>query len=158
MAERDGELAETRASANELRQSLADLERVGDRFAAKMITAFEAIAIRGRSLDSVFRSLALSLSDMALDAALKPFQSALGGLFGQGFTGFAAPSGLGGLFSGEASSSLGGASAGASPPPASAPLNVTFNVSTPNADSFRQSEGQLAAMLARTVGAGQRNL
>lgn len=37
-------------------------------------------------------------------------------------------------------------------------LNVTFNISTPDVDSFRRSEGQLAAMLARAVGQGQRNL
>lgn len=39
-----------------------------------------------------------------------------------------------------------------------APINVTFNVSTPDAASFRRSQSQLSAMLARTVGRGQRNL
>lgn len=37
-------------------------------------------------------------------------------------------------------------------------LNVTFNVTTPDAESFRRSETQLAALLARAVGQGQRNL
>ena len=37
-------------------------------------------------------------------------------------------------------------------------VNVTFNVSTPDAASFRRSETQLAAMLARAVTLGQRNL
>jgi len=37
-------------------------------------------------------------------------------------------------------------------------LNVTFNVSTPDAESFRRSETQIAALLARAVGQGQRNL
>jgi phage-related minor tail protein len=37
-------------------------------------------------------------------------------------------------------------------------INVTFNVTTPDADSFRRSETQLAAMLARAVAQGQRNL
>ncbi len=37
-------------------------------------------------------------------------------------------------------------------------LSVTFNVTTPDADSFRRSETQLSAMLARAVGNGQRNL
>jgi phage-related minor tail protein len=36
--------------------------------------------------------------------------------------------------------------------------NVTINVSTPDADSFRRSETQVAAMLARAVSLGQRNL
>ena len=37
-------------------------------------------------------------------------------------------------------------------------VSITFNVTTPDADSFRRSETQIAALLARAVGAGQRNL
>ena len=37
-------------------------------------------------------------------------------------------------------------------------VNVTFNVTTPDAESFRRSETQLAALLARAVAQGQRNL
>jgi phage-related minor tail protein len=37
-------------------------------------------------------------------------------------------------------------------------INVTFNISTPDAESFRRSETQLAALLARAVAQGQRNL
>ena len=37
-------------------------------------------------------------------------------------------------------------------------MHVTFNVTTPDADSFRRSETQLAALLARAVAQGQRNL
>lgn len=37
-------------------------------------------------------------------------------------------------------------------------LNVTFNVAATDVDSFRRSESQIAAMLARTVAQGQRNL
>lgn len=37
-------------------------------------------------------------------------------------------------------------------------VNVTFNVTTPDAESFRRSESQTAAMLARAVALGQRNL
>lgn len=39
-----------------------------------------------------------------------------------------------------------------------APISVTFHVTSPDADSFSRSESQLAAMLARAVGQGQRNL
>ena len=35
---------------------------------------------------------------------------------------------------------------------------IVFNVTTPDADSFRRSESQIAAMLARAVQLGQRNL
>ena len=41
---------------------------------------------------------------------------------------------------------------------ATAPLTVTFNVSSPDADSFRKSEAQVTAMLARAVGRGRRGL
>lgn len=37
-------------------------------------------------------------------------------------------------------------------------VHVTFNIATPDADSFQRSETQIAAMLARAVGHGQRNL
>ena len=37
-------------------------------------------------------------------------------------------------------------------------LNVTFNVTAQDAESFRRSEGQIAAMLNRVVGRGARNL
>ena len=38
------------------------------------------------------------------------------------------------------------------------PINVTFHVTSPDADSFARSETQLAALLARTVNQGQRNM
>jgi len=38
------------------------------------------------------------------------------------------------------------------------PVSITFNVSAPDAESFRRSESQIAAMLSRAVGRGQRNL
>jgi phage-related minor tail protein len=41
---------------------------------------------------------------------------------------------------------------------AGAGINVTFNVSTPDVEGFRRSETQLAALLARAVAQGQRNL
>jgi hypothetical protein len=37
-------------------------------------------------------------------------------------------------------------------------VQITLNVTTPDADSFRRSETQLGAMLARAVSMGQRNL
>jgi hypothetical protein len=38
------------------------------------------------------------------------------------------------------------------------PANVTVNIATPNVDSFRRSEAQIAAALARAVGRGRRGL
>jgi len=41
---------------------------------------------------------------------------------------------------------------------AHAPVNITFNVTTPDAASFKRSESQIAAMLNRAVSRGARNL
>lgn len=41
---------------------------------------------------------------------------------------------------------------------ASGGVAVTFNITTPDAESFRRSETQISAMLARAVAQGQRNL
>ncbi|MGO4704515.1 phage tail tape measure protein [Microvirga sp. 2MCAF38] len=40
----------------------------------------------------------------------------------------------------------------------SGPMNVTVNVSTPDAESFRRSEAQVSAALARAVARGQRGM
>lgn len=38
------------------------------------------------------------------------------------------------------------------------PVNVTLNISTPDAGSFRRSEGQMSATIARAVARGRRSL
>ena len=48
-----------------------------------------------------------------------------------------------------------GVSAGSS---AGSSMNVVFNVNSTDASSFKRSEGQITAMLARAVSRGQRNL
>lgn len=37
------------------------------------------------------------------------------------------------------------------------PVNVVMNISTPDADSFRRSQGQVAAQMSRALGRGSRN-
>lgn len=38
-----------------------------------------------------------------------------------------------------------------------APVNVVMNIQTPDSDSFRRSQGQIAAQMNRALGRGQRN-
>lgn len=38
-----------------------------------------------------------------------------------------------------------------------APVNVVMNIQTPDAESFRRSQGQIAAQMGRALGRGQRN-
>lgn len=151
--------------------------------------------VEGKSLESVLKRAALSISSAALTAGLRPLTNAIGqgtsGLFGglaSALTGsvasgaakvvpfadggvigaptaFGMPGGRVGLM-GEAGREavlplargsdgrLGVALEGGS----AAPATITVNVSTPDADSFRRSEAQVTAMLARAVSRGQRGL
>ena len=65
----------------------------GRQFSSALVTAFDGIAVKGKGLGDVMKSLALSLSNMVLKAALKPldqgFNSMLSGLFSGGAVGFA---------------------------------------------------------------------
>ena len=182
------EKIDTDASSREL----SELTRLGQRFSRTMTSAFEAVAVKGRSLREVFRSVATSMSQMVLKAAMKPLRNALGGAleslvggalsFAKG--GFApsrmpTPFAKGGVIASPIGFPLTGGKigiAGEAGPEAIMPfargaderlgvasasgggVQVTFNVTSPDAASFARSESQIAAMLARTVGQGQRNL
>ncbi|HRD78603.1 MAG TPA: phage tail tape measure protein [Hyphomicrobiaceae bacterium] len=69
------------ADASSLRRELADVSRLGRQFGSVLTNAFEGIALRGRSLSDVFRTMGLSLSKLAFNAAMKPFESAIGSIF-----------------------------------------------------------------------------
>lgn len=178
------------ADTGPLRRSLEDAGRLGDQFASRLTSAFDQVAIRGRRLEDVVRSLALSISNMALNAALKPFESAIGDVFGGIFSGLSGalgasagkalpvPFAKGGVIAspitfpiGSATGLAGERGAEAIMPLARGPggelgvraqaapaVNVTFNITTPDAQSFRRSETQIAALLSRSLGQGQRNL
>lgn len=178
--------ADTTALKAELTRS-ADL---GRQFGAALGRAFEGVAVQGRGLGDVLRSLGLSLSQMALRSAFKPLEQVFSNIFsgvGVGSPGLSPvalaagtpiPFAKGGVISSPALFPLGSGTglAGERGAEAILPLargpdgrlgvassgasgvTVTFNVTTPDADSFRRSESQIAAMLARTVSAGQRNL
>lgn len=180
------------ADTTELQRSLIDAEAMGRKFGTSLVNAFEGIAIKGRSLGDVLKSLALSLSSMVLKAALKPLEQGIGNLLSglvSGGLGFA----KGGVF--QQSMPMPFASGGVIQSPIGFPLAngklgiagergaeaimplargadgrlgvvaqggggiaVTMNVTTADAESFRRSESQVAAMLARAVSYGQRNL
>lgn len=180
------------ADTSRLQQELASAARFGRQFGAALTSAFEGAALRGRDLGDVLRSLALSLSRLALQAAFRPLEQGMASLFGglvSGGVGFArggvvhnalpVPFAAGGVIAAPIAFPLAGGRAGIAGergPEAIMPLargpdgrlgvkaqssgsvSVTINVSTPDADSFRRSETQIAAMLARAVAAGQRNL
>jgi phage-related minor tail protein len=119
------------------------------------------------------------MSNQALSMALRPLGNMVGGLFANLFPAQSAtPFAQGGVVNSPVLFPMrGGAGlAGESGPEAILPLqrgadgklgirtasgsstNVTINISTPDAASFRQSQSQIAAMVSRAVARGQRNL
>lgn len=180
------------ADTTKLQQELASAARFGRQFGSALTTAFQGVALRGRDLGDVLRSLTLSLSRMALQAAFRPLEKGVASLVGGALSGGVAfakggvvqnalpvPFASGGVIASPVTFPLAGGRtglAGESGPEAIMPLargsdgklgvraqggggvSVTVNVSTPDAESFRRSETQVAAMLARAVAMGQRNL
>jgi phage-related minor tail protein len=112
--------AEIAASGEQLKRSLTDMGSLGDQFASRLINSFEQVAVRGKKLEDVVKSLGQSLAQLALKAALKPLEGALGGIFNQILNG------LGGAMTG------GGAGGGMSVPFArggviSSPINFPLS-------------------------------
>lgn len=181
------------ANTSQFESALKNATGLGRQFAGTLTSAFEGIALKGKSLGDVFKSLALRLSDLVLKAAMKPLEQGIGSLFSGLLGGMAfakggvlsrsmpVPFADGGIIQSPIAFPMQGGRlgiAGEAGPEAIMPLsrgadgrlgvavrggsgggvNVTFHVSTPDADSFRRSETQIGAMLARTVAMGQRNL
>jgi phage-related minor tail protein len=165
--------------------ALGDLELRAERLGSALTGAMRRAAVEGRDLDQVLRGLALRMSDIALDAGLRPLQNALSGAvsnFAESVAGRVVPFAKGGVVStpsyfpmggeiglaGEAGAEailplargadgrLGVAAGAGAGQGAGAP--IVFNVTTPDAQSFLKSEAQVSAMLARAVGRGTRGL
>jgi phage-related minor tail protein len=174
----------------------ANLTISANSFARAMSSAFTRAAADGKGLDSVLRSLAPRLSNMAVTAAFRPLTSALTGGLGSLFGGAggslssgddsllaamnsAQPFASGGVVGTPTyfprASGLG--LAGEAGPEAVMPLargsdgrlgvaaaggggtaNVTVQINTPDASSFRRSEAYVTGLIARAVARGQRSL
>ncbi|WP_333665383.1 phage tail tape measure protein [Parvibaculum sp.] len=169
-----------------------EFRRAGRGFGDALANAFEGAALKGRSLSDVLKKLALDLSRMALERAVKTISGAVAGGIGNVVGGLVAsadgnavadgrvlPFAKGGVVSSPMLFPLRGATGlageagaeailplrrgadgrlGVAAEGRAAPGNITFNVTAADADSFRRSESQIAAMLARTGARGRRNL
>lgn len=166
------------ADTASLERALSDLSRLSDSFGRQLTGALRSAAVSGRSLEDVLRRIGLNLAGMALQQGLQPLQSltssllsgamgritpfASGGVVstptyfpmrgGTGLMGEAGPEAILPLRRG-ADGNLGVAAGGGG-----TPVNVVFNVSTPDAASFRKSQAQMSGMLARAVNRGTRGL
>lgn len=164
-------------------RALGDLELRAERLGSALTGAMRRAAVEGRDLEQVLRGLALRMSDIALDAGLRPLQNALSGAvsgFAEGVVGRVVPFAKGGVVSTPSYFPMGGeiGLAGEAGAEAILPLArgadgrlgvaagashgagspIVFNVTTPDAASFLKSEAQVSAMLARAVGRGTRGL
>ena len=166
--------------------------REGRDFGDALANAFEGAAFKGRSLSDVLRKLALDLSRIALDRAVKTITGAVAGSIGNAAGSLVAsangnaiadgrvlPFAKGGVVAspmlfplrgGMGLAGEAGAEAilplqrgadgrlGVASESGAAPMNITFNVTAADAESFRRSESQIAAMLARAGARGRRNM
>ena len=181
----------------ELKATGVTASATGKQMGSAFTQAFRSATLGGQKFSSVLKGLALNISTISLNAALKPLENlstslfssllgsflpnakgnafvggrvqafASGGTFSQGVINqpsfFPMASGRLGLLgeagpeaimplSRDAQGRLGISTNGSSG------VSVTVNISTPDADSFRRSESQVSAMIARAVGRGQKNL
>ena len=170
----------------ELRGQMEGLNKLADSFGVKLVNAFAGAVIHGRKLSDVLKGLALSLAQTALTQGLKPFGNLIGGLLGNVLgsargnvfaKGALMPFADGGIVNSPTLFPMHGGTGlmGEAGPEAIMPLargadgklgvrgagggvNVTVNISTPDAQSFQRSQSQVAALMARAVSRGQRNL
>ena len=174
-----GVTLDTRPMSN----GLARLSREASSFSTAMSGAFRAAASGGKAFEDVLKELALRISAIAFDAATRPISNAIGGALGGLTAAFGGAGGprlfaRGGVVDGPTLFPLTGGlgMAGEAGAEAILPLArgadgrlgirgdgqgatvVHVNVTTADAESFRRSEAQVTAMLARAVGRGRRGL
>jgi phage-related minor tail protein len=179
--------AQLNLNTSALRSEMEGLSRLADSFGNRLVTSLAAAVIHGRKLSDVFRGLMQSLASQALSAALRPLGNLVGNLFSSIFRsangnmlsgGHIQPFASGGIVNSPVLFPLrnGAGLMGEAGPEAILPLarasdgrlgvragggagtQVTVNIATPDIESFRQSQGQVAALIARAVSRGQRNL
>ena len=173
--------AGTLGEAEQLAQVMADLENRSQRFGSALTGALRSAAAGGKGLEDMLRGLGNRLTDIALSAGLKPLETALGNAIG-GMMGQVVPFAEGGVVRSPSFFSMGGPMGGnvglmgEAGPEAILPLRrgadgslgvaaggsaapqIVFNVTATDAASFRKSEGQITALLARSVTRGGRGL
>ncbi len=172
---------EVRADTAPFEAALENLQRLSNGLGSQLTGALRSAAVGGRELDDVLKRVGLNLAGMALSEGLKPLQGLASGLFAKllGSAVGVMPFAKGGVVSSPSYFPNGGALGlmGEAGPEAVMPLargadgrlgvaaggggqpvQVVFNVSSPDAASFRKSEAQVTGMLARAVSRGARTL
>ena len=142
----DSEPISIRADTSGFDAAMRDISVSSEQFAHVFTSSLRGAVTAGRDFDDTLRAIARRISSLALNRALAPLENAIGNLL-SGATNTGAPGAQGGSpFSGSLPQIAGQAA------------SVVFNVSTPDAGSFRKSEGQLTAMLTRAIARGSRSV
>lgn len=178
MENEDNEFAGSLSGAEALADVMADLEARSQRFGAALTGALRSATVGGKGLEDVLRGLGNRLSDIGLAAGLKPLENLLGNAIG-GMMGSVVPFADGGVVRSPSFFPMGGdmglmgeagaeailplkrgpdGSLGVSAGGGGGMPQIVFNVTATDAASFRKSEGQISAMLARSVARGRRGL
>ena len=185
MAEAMGVDFDIRVDTRQFDAAIKHMEDLSRSLGRELSGSLRQAVTSGNELEGTLRRIALGVADMALRQGLAPLKSlagpGLGGLVGMipQLLGGVLPFASGGVVStptyfptggqlgvmGEAGAeailplkrgtdgSLGVGAAGGS-----GSVNITLNVTTPDAGSFRKSEAQITGMLARAVSRGARTL
>lgn len=77
------------ANTTELRKDLKEVSVLGERFGRRLSKSFIDVAVKGKYLNGVFKSLALSLSNSLVSSSLRPLNNAVGNAFGNIFSSLA---------------------------------------------------------------------
>lgn len=75
------------ADTSQLRNELKSAASLGRQFSSALVSSFTDVAVRGKALGDVLKSLALRLSELVLQAAFKPLEQGLGNLLTGVFSG-----------------------------------------------------------------------
>jgi hypothetical protein len=151
----------TSSTLDGLSGQMSRLEGITGQFGRTLSKSLVQGIAQGKSFEDVLQGLGDKLIKMSLNTAFKPLENAIDGLFGA-LTGTAT-----GLISGALAGATGGGlgrgggglfSAPAAPASAAGSVVVNMAVTTPDAASFKASEAQVSAALARAVARGQRSL
>ena len=168
----------------DVKTSLDSVTVSADKVSTTLTNAFSKAVTSGKSFDQTIQSILTSLSKIALNAGMQPLQQGISALVSSGMSGLSGASitpfadggvvsqptffgsggsvGLMGERGAEAivplsrgpDGRLGLAAAGQG----GAPVNLTVNIATPDAESFRKSQVQVTGALARAVARGQRGV
>ncbi|HHL20749.1 MAG TPA: phage tail tape measure protein [Aliiroseovarius sp.] len=173
-----GELTDMQASIADLSTDVNQLSRG---ISSGLRKAFDGLIFDGMKLSDALRTVAQSTVDAAYNAALRPVTNHFGGLLGSlvgGLMNGVTPFASGGVVSSATAFPMRGGLGlmGEAGPEAIMPLargpdgrlgvrggggrpvNITMNISTPDVEGFRRSQGQIATQMARAIARGQRNM